>query len=71
MSDVCVCVCVCVSVFVSMSVLSQELEVKQVYRSHAAVCIDHECLSGPSGSHMAQMLRQHQALIHLTGTYSQ
>ena len=59
-----------VSVHVSMFTLSQELEQIQATRSSAGACIDRECVSGPTGSHMAQMLKQHQALIHLTGTCS-
>lgn len=71
--SVCLSAHVCfvfVCVRVSMSILSQELEVKHVTRSSAGVCVDHECVSGSTGSRTAQMLRQGQALIHLTGTSS-
>jgi hypothetical protein len=69
---VCMSGCPCVSVYVSMFTLAQglELEQLQVTRSGAGECIDRDCVSCPTGSHMARMLRQHQALIHLTGTCS-
>lgn len=50
--------------------MSYELEQLEVTRSLAGVCVDHECVNGSTGSHMAQMLRQHQALIHLIGICS-